>query len=220
MPYRARDWSGYEYSYLRVIGPGETTNTRGGRKWKVRCLACGSIHEVDVRDVRKKEKRGRPVSCGCMRRAFISEANTRHGMSKHPAYGVWHSMVQRCTEPTHQAWKNYGGRGITVCERWLRSFESFWEDMGSTYQRGLDLDRRDNSRGYSPENCRWVTRQVNSANTRARREVDSPLGRMSVAELSRLTGIGKTTLHYRIQHGCPTDMLLSPPDVRNRFTTC
>lgn len=220
MPRPAMDWTGYEYSYLRIIGPGETLTGDARKKWRALCLACGSIHEIDPRDLRKKEKTGRGASCGCLTRQFISEARTTHGMSKHPAYAVWHSMIQRCTEPTHQSWRNYGGRGITVCDRWLHSFENFWSDMGPTYQRGLDLDRRDNSQGYSPENCRWVTRLVNGGNTRSRREVDTPLGRMSVAELSRRTGIGKTTLTYRLNHGCPTDMLLTRPDTRNRFSTC
>ena len=220
MPRPAMDWTGYEYSYLRIIGPGETLTGDARKKWRALCLACGSIHEIDPRDLRQKEKTGRGASCGCLTRQFISEARTTHGMSKHPAYAVWHSMIQRCTEPTHQSWRNYGGRGITVCDRWLHSFENFWSDMGPTYQRGLDLDRRDNSQGYSPENCRWVTRLVNGGNTRSRREVDTPLGRMSVAELSRRTGIGKTTLTYRLNHGCPTDMLLTRPDTRNRFSTC
>ena len=76
-------------------------------------------------------------------------------------------MKERCTNPKHPHFKGWGGRGITICDSWLNSFESFYEDMGHTYQEGLTLDRRDNERGYSPDNCRWVGYIVQANNTRS-----------------------------------------------------
>lgn len=214
----ATDWTGHRYSYLTVIGPSGVKDSHGRMKWTVRC-DCGQTRVMDIRDLLRRERAGKEISCGCMKQALISKANTTHGMTSHAAYGVWHSMVQRCTEPSHPAWKNYGGRGIAVCERWAHSFENFWSDMGQTYQPGLDLDRRENNKGYSPENCRWVTRAENCRNTRRARLV--PMwGRMvPVKELSEKSGVGYGTLLYRLDHGCPLNRLLDEPDTTNRFTT-
>ena len=150
---------------------------------------------------------------------LISKAKSTHGMTHHPAFGVWRSMKQRFMDPNHPAYYNYGGRGITVCQEWAESFERFWEDMGPTYQKGLELDRINNEEGYYPGNCRWVSRKINSRNKRDSRLVDSPFGRITVAELSEKTGIGVTTLLYRLDHSWPIELLCIPPDVKNKSTT-
>lgn len=214
----AMDWTGYRYSYLTVLGPSEFTDTHGRKKWWVKC-DCGKVFLKDVRDIRKKEKRGGGASCGCRTKEFISKAKTTHGLTGHAAHAVWHSMKQRCTDPNHPAWKNYGGRGITVCERWLHSFENFWADMGPTYQPGLDLDRANNDLGYSPENCRWVTRSANCRNKRRARTITINGETIHLKELAEQTGIGYTTLLYRLDHGCPLERLTCDPDTTNRFTT-
>ena len=90
--------------------------------------------------------------------------------------------------------------------------------MGPTWKKGLELDRIDNDKGYGPENCHWVTRKENTRNTRKSRIVNSPLGRITVGELSEKTGIGVTTLLYRLDHNWPTESLCIPPDVRNKST--
>jgi hypothetical protein len=82
-------------------------------------------------------------------------AQITHGMTDTPEWTAWNSMVQRCTCKTHAAWGDYGGRGITVCKRWLK-FENFFKDMGPR-PAGTTLDRKNNARGYSPANCRWAT---------------------------------------------------------------
>lgn len=94
-----------------------------------------------------------------------------HGLSYTPEYRCWQTMRLRCYEPANAAYKDYGARGITVCDRWLESPANFLADMGPKPSPKHELDRRDNDKGYSPENCRWVTRSVNDRNRRSNRMV-------------------------------------------------
>jgi hypothetical protein len=142
-----------------------------------------------------------------------------HGMSSHPAYAVWRSMCDRCRLPSHQAWHNYGARGITVCKKWEASFSAFWEDMGASYQQGLTLERLDNSKGYSKKNCAWVTSREQGNNRRVNTRIQTPWGELTVAQASRRSGINVTTLLYRIEVGVPPSKMFVKPDLRNRFTT-
>lgn len=214
---KARDLTGHQYSYLMVLKR-EGSNRHGKPTWRCRCV-CGREIVVPGYYLNRKGRKYHQRSCGCMKNKLISQAQTKHGMSHHPAFAVWHSMKQRCEDPQHRAYQNYGGRGIKVCEEWQRSFETFWHDMGSTYKQGLELDRIDNDKGYCAENCRWVERKINARNRRVTRLIDTPYGRMSVAELCELTGIGETTILYRLDHKWPTEFLCAKPDYRNVYTT-
>ena len=100
---------------------------------------------------------GNSRSCGC--------AEVTHGMTRTKEYRIWDAMVRRCHNPNHHAFASYGGRGITVCDKW-RTFEGFFEDMGFK-PAGMSLDRIDNDKGYSKENCRWATATDQARNRRA-----------------------------------------------------
>ena len=128
-------------------------------------------------------------------------------------------MRDRCRLPTHQAWKNYGARGIKVCDQWNESFQKFWEDMGESYAPELTLERVDNEAGYSKENCVWVTRKTQNSNKRSNVWIQTPWGKLTVAQASEKSGIGVTTLLYRLKAKVPQSKLFAPPDTRNRFTT-
>ncbi|MET7347444.1 hypothetical protein [Streptomyces mirabilis] len=122
----------------------------------VKCLCdCGTEHTVHRSDWGKKVK-----SCGCLRR----ESVTTHGMSDSPTYSTWESMIQRCTNPRCKDYADYGGRGITVCQRW-RTFENFLADMG-VKPEGRSIDRIDNDGSYEPGNCRWATLSEQNSNQR------------------------------------------------------
>lgn len=179
--------------------------------WLFRCR-CGREH------VLRRKNTIRPGRARTHCKACVT-ASITHGMTKHPAYAVWRSMIDRCRLPSHQAWANYGGRGIRVCERWA-TFENFWADMGPSYRPGLSLDRRDNNEGYSPENCRWVGRKVQSRNKRTNRHIETPWGVMTVSEASERGGVGVTTILERLKRGwAEKDAASFAPDYARKYTT-
>lgn len=182
--------------------------------WEVRC-DCGAVAVKVGTDLKKK---ARFCSHQCPHFASsISQKRATHSMSRHPAFAVWSSMLARCRNPRHQAFKNYGGRGIRVCPEWL-TFEAFWNAMGDGYEHGLTLDRINNDAGYSKDNCRWATATTQCRNKRTNVVISTPLGRMTVAEASERFGVGVTTILYRIKSGWPTDKLLLEPNYTNRIS--
>lgn len=131
-----------------------------------RCICdCGT--EVTVRAGVLSQNR--KLSCGCL----WEDAMTKHGMTRTPEFTVWVQMRQRCGNPNHPRFKDYGGRGITVCERWQR-FEGFIADMGARPNSRATIERVDNDKGYSPENCVWLDKSLQNRNRRRLGKKDHP----------------------------------------------
>lgn len=154
------DLTGQKIGRWQVIAKAES---RGGvTRWSCRC-ECGTERVVGrhvLLDTRNEQK-----SCGCWRRERIALANRTHGMTDTPTYDSWQSMLTRCLNPKHREFKYWGGRGITVCDRW-RVFENFLADMGERPD-GQTLDRWPDKNGnYEPGNCRWATPEEQSNNRR------------------------------------------------------
>lgn len=144
---------------------------------------------------------GNTRSCGCYMRERIRESSATHGKSVTPEYNIWQHIKKRCNNPSDKAYKHYGERGIKVCNRWLESFENFLEDMGKRPNGNYSLDRIDNDGPYSPDNCRWATASEQANNTRACRYLEYQGKVQTIAQWSRETGIGYTTLINRINKG-------------------
>jgi hypothetical protein len=123
----------------------------------------------------------------------------RHSMTKTATYKSWHAMKYRCLVETSKDFPRYGGRGITVCERWML-FDNFYADMGDR-PAGSSLERIDNELGYSPENCRWASPVDQARNRRSTKKHEFCGALRSIAEISELCGVQRKTLEYRIRSG-------------------
>jgi hypothetical protein len=141
----------------------KSKNRTKAMKQMVLCKCdCGTEKEVIVSNL----KSGVSKSCGCLKNEQLSNRRKKHGFSKTTMYGRYKQMINRCYIPNHPEFKNYGERGIKVCDRWLESVENYVEDMGFPPFKEAQVDRIDNNKGYSKENCRWATPQQNSLNKR------------------------------------------------------
>jgi hypothetical protein len=137
-----------------------------------------------------------------------------HGKRYDPIYAVWASMIGRCSNPQNTAYDNYGGRGISVCEKW-QDFIGFYEDMGDAPE-GLTLDRINNELGYSPENCRWASRVEQSRNRRNVRQITIDGESAPLAEWASRYGINLATAWLRIKKGWSDEAAIKTPIIRDR----
>lgn len=136
---------------------------------------------------------------------------SKHGLSYTPGYKAWQQMRLRCLDPKHARYADYGGRGITVCDRWKDSPVNFIADMGPC-PPGHELDRIDNNKGYEPSNCRWVTREVNGRNRRSNRLLTMGGETRSLAEWAQMYGLNQATLLGRIdKQGWSSERAITTP---------
>ena len=138
----------------------------------------------------------------------------RHGMARSKLYGVWSAMLARCRNPNVDAYKNYGGRGITVCERW-QLFDNFHADMGEP-PAGMTLERRDNDGPYDPSNCIWASRKDQSRNQRGARPLIAFGTTKPLSQWADEYGIKPGTLWARIAKGWETEEAIARPLVRQK----
>lgn len=177
--------------------------TPGKRRCHFMCT-CGTVFDALYQDV----KTGHTKSCGCMPTGKIT-----HGMAKcgniAPEFTAWQNMLDRCYNPQKPGYKNYGGRGIAVCDRWRNSFEDFFSDVGFRPSPKHSLDRYpDNNGNYEPTNFRWATRKEQSENTRRTVYIEFDGKRLNIRDWSIETGIHPSVIAYRKRSGLPIDKIL------------
>jgi hypothetical protein len=188
------DITGQSFNKLKVIKRVENNNY-GNAQWLCKCL-CGEEKVFQGTHLRS----GKPQSCGCSAIKSMAQKNTKHGMSRSKGYKAYRAVLQRCNNPKSKAYKYYGGRGIKICDRWLESFENFWEDMGEEHRDTLTLDRINNNGNYEPSNCRWATRKMQQNNRRANFFITYKDETLTIAEWADKLNIGFGTLAHRIKY--------------------
>jgi hypothetical protein len=190
------------------------------KHWLCRC-DCGTEKEVRGWSL----KYGSSESCGCLQKERLRKAITTHGATHRREYRCYWCMKQRCHQTSHGSFKNYGERGITICARWLESFENFLADMGPCPSKTHSVDRMDNNSSYfcgKPEcsecgplkrkpNCRWATPQEQSLNKRCNRLITFNGKTQTISEWSSETGLTVHCIGWRLKQGWAIDAALTIP---------
>ena len=159
---KIRSMPGSKFGRLTVIKR-EPNYKSGATRWLCRC-DCGK----EIVTYGSFLRTGKTRSCGCLALEVRAKTPYIHGMVGSRLYEIWHGMKKRCDVPSSTHYERYGGRGITVCDEWEKSFECFFSwAMDNGYNDSLELDRIDNDSGYCPANCRWVTHKENCQNRSA-----------------------------------------------------
>jgi len=179
-----------------------------GSNGKARLVLCRCECGTEKVVAADKLRSGRSTRCkSCAAKSPVRATNVTHRMTGTPEYDAYRAMIYRCTRPQAHNYASYGGRGISVCARWLEGFEAFYADMGPRPD-GHSLDRIDNDGNYCPENCRWAPNVVQSGNRRVTLRVDD--GR-TVADVARASRIGTATLAARLKSGYSLDEATTKP---------
>lgn len=190
------DITNQRFGRLVAISRRSVVTDKGRQRslWFCRC-DCGGSTEVDLGNLRN----GHVKSCGCLAKEHARQLNLTHGLSHTPEFGVWSNMIQRCTNPNNQAAHNYGLRGISVCPRWMDSFEAFYVDMGPRPSDQHSIERRDVDGNYEPSNCYWATADIQASNRRNALRVTYRGRSVTLMELSKESGVPYGKLLDRIQ---------------------
>lgn len=216
MPSR-KDFTGRIFGRWTVVGNGP--DARLGIYTMMCACSCGTTRAVRLQALQSGTSR----SCGCAgkvaRIEASREAHTVHGMADTAVYAVWKTMRARCLNPKSDKFKDYGGRGIRVCDAWSL-FENFWADMGGSYAEGLTLEREDVNGPYSPENCVWIPSAQQARNRRNTRYVFVCGKRMLLIDAAMAAGLKYTTVLYRLRSGWSLQRALGadPAIYKNRKT--
>jgi hypothetical protein len=178
--------------------------------WICKC-SCGNIKSISGASLRG----GDSNSCGCLAKELTVIRSQTHGLSKTKTYKTWISMWARCTDEAQDNYPNYGGRGISVDERW-KSFEAFLKDMGERPE-GLSIDRIDVNGNYCKANCKWSDNKEQSNNRRSTKIITFKNETMTQLQWAEKLGISVTTLHTRLKNNWPLEKALSTINYRKKY---
>ena len=205
---RAIDLTNQRFGRLVVIGRADPAcDAQRCARWHCRC-DCGRETDVSSCNLRS----GHTLSCGCLHSEIVAQVHTTHGQCRSRLYEIWKSMIQRCNNPNQQAYADYGGRGIDVCDEWHR-FENFMRWAQRTgYRDDLTIDRIDVNGGYNPFNCRWSTMREQQRNRRNNVNITFHGVTRCLSNWAQTLGVNVQTLRERIFHlGWDVERALTTP---------
>lgn len=188
--------NGKIFERLTVIGFAGTI--KGKSHWYCKC-SCGNI----TMPTASKLRNGSTKSCGCYIKEMRGVFHKTHGKTLSREYNIWGHIKYRCFNKNSPFYHLYGGRGITMCDRWKDSFDNFLEDMGSIPHDKYSIDRIDNNKGYFPENCRWASHKEQARNKNWNMKITFNNETKLLCDWSKTTGINQATLRNRIVRGWP-----------------
>lgn len=179
--------------------------------WEITC-DCGKTKTVASGHLRS----GHTASCGCFHVQATGDRARTHGWSSKPGFSNWRAMIDRCIRPEATGYKNYGGRGIVVCDEWMDDFDAFMKEIGPYPGKKYTIERINVNGNYEPGNVRWATQLEQTHNMRKNVFVDFRGERLCVAELARRFGICRTVLGSRLARGMTPEQAVTVPRTRGR----
>lgn len=202
---RLKDMTNHEFNGCTVLKRAE--NKGKNVCWLCICK-CGNEFIARATDIRT----GNTKSCGCLNRELAGNRARKHGNRNSRLYTIWNNMKMRCSNPSSISFKNYGGKGIKVCDEWFDTFESFYKwSINNGYHDSLTLDRIDSNGDYKPSNCRWATMKEQQNNRGNNNTLTYKNVQHTLAEWSDITGIPYDTLWTRIKRGWSVEKSLTQP---------
>lgn len=190
------DLIGKRYGRLTVLVKNPVSSPSNNTRWDCVC-DCGRVTTV----IGSKLVNGHTSSCGCFHEEQFRASTLKHGMSSTPEYNIWCGIKDRCYNSRNEAYQRYGGRGITMCDRWRESFQNFYDDMGGKPSENHSIERLDNDKGYSSDNCVWATPTEQANNRRSNNYQEYNGVTKTVAEWSREYSMSYAKLSKRLKKG-------------------
>lgn len=186
------------------------------RQLMYECLCeCGNKSVVVGNDLRS----GHTTNCGCVRKQKLVERNYKHGGRYTRLYSIWRSMLNRCNNPKNINYKYYGGKGITVCDEWVRDFSVFQEwALSNGYVEGLTIDRINNNESYCPSNCHFITMFDQSRNKSTTHNITINGVQHCLTDWANIMGISEGTICTRIRRGWSEEVAVTTPVKHNNMT--
>lgn len=184
--------------HWKILKRTEQRDIRGNILWLCECV-CGTSRSVPA----TRLANGYSKHCGCQTGIINGDRDRTHGLSRGPKnsiYLIWQGIKNRCLNEKSFAYKDYGGRGIKICDEWKNDFQKFYDDMSETYTKGLTIERNDVNGNYEKLNCCWITRAEQANNRRTTIYIDTEkYGRIKIKDAAWIVGIGWQAMYVRIK---------------------
>lgn len=198
------DLNGQILGRLTVLHEG-ARDKHGRSTWHCRCT-CGTERRISIASLMRGTK-----SCGCLQKEATSRMSKKHGLTSTPEYRTWDHIKTRCLNPNFNDYHNYGGRGITICDRWLNSFENFLADMGERPTPKHSIERNDTNGNYEPSNCSWATHKEQCNNQRRTIKISYNGKIQSLKNWSRELCISYDRIRKRYKANLTPEEIFEPP---------